>query len=87
MLIITGRREATFRSRLQIKEFVDAYGINIDEFSPSDIDAYSIFEDFFACSYKSGSRPISRVNDPSHAVVVADSRAIIYYLVADTKAL
>ena len=84
---VTGRKEATFRSRLQIKEFVDAYGINIDKFSPSDINAYPTFEDFFTRSHRGGSRPISRANDPFHTVVITDSRAIIYHSVADTTAL
>jgi phosphatidylserine decarboxylase precursor len=59
----------------------------MDDFTPSDIDAYPTFEDFFARKHKSGSRPISRANDASHAVVVADSRVVTYNSVADTKKL
>lgn len=82
-----GKNEGTARSKQQIKAFVDAYQIDMGDFDPSDMDAYQTFEDFFARKHKAGSRPISRANDPSHAVVVADSRVVTYSSVADTKAL
>lgn len=82
-----GRKEASPRSKEKIKGFVDFYHINMDDFEPSDIDAYDNFEDFFVRAHKPGSRPIHRKDDPSGAVVVADSRAVVYETVAESKKL
>ncbi|UKZ84967.1 uncharacterized protein TrAFT101_000847 [Trichoderma asperellum] len=82
-----GREERAPASRRRIKSFVDAYGIDMREFEPSDTDSYNTFEAFFTRKHKSGSRPICDVNDPSHAVVVADSRVVVYDCLADTKTL
>ncbi|EON62738.1 phosphatidylserine decarboxylase [Coniosporium apollinis CBS 100218] len=82
-----GKKEASPRSKEKIKGFVDFYHINMDDFEPSDIDAYDNFEDFFVRAHKPGSRPIHRKDDPSGAVVVADSRAVVYETVAESKKL
>lgn len=50
----------------------------MDEFEPSDIEKYTTFEDFFTRRHKPGSRPIYEPDDPSSAVVVADSRVVTY---------
>ncbi|KAL2811593.1 phosphatidylserine decarboxylase [Aspergillus granulosus] len=80
-----GKKEATSASRTRIKQFVDFYQINMDDFEPFDINAYSTFEDFFTRHHKPGSRPIHEPDDPSSAVVVADSRVVVYEAVAESK--
>ena len=37
-----GGKEATPRSKKQIKPFVDFYHINMNDFEPSDINAYNV---------------------------------------------
>ncbi|KAF5696382.1 phosphatidylserine decarboxylase, partial [Fusarium mundagurra] len=80
-----GKKEASPASKQQISKFVDYYGINMDDFDPSDINEYNTFEDFFARAHKAGSRPIHRPDDALTAVVVADSRVVTYESVAETK--
>ncbi|KAF6515187.1 hypothetical protein HZS61_005093 [Fusarium oxysporum f. sp. conglutinans] len=80
-----GKKEASPASKQQISKFVDYYGINMDDFDPSDINEYNTFEDFFARAHKAGSRPIHRPDDALTAVVVADSRVVAYESVAETK--
>src|SRR6478609_4690770 len=80
-----GKKEASPASKQQISKFVDYYGINMDDFDPSDINEYKTFEDFFARAHKAGSRPIHRPDDALTAVVVADSRVVTYESVAETK--
>jgi phosphatidylserine decarboxylase len=59
----------------------------MDDFEPSDTGAYSTFEDFFVRAHKPGSRPIVAENDPSSAVVGADSRVVVYETVQQSKKL
>jgi len=59
----------------------------MDNFEPSDINAYPTFEDFFVRAHKPGSRPIYAKDDPSKAVVVADSRVVVYETVEEGKKL
>ncbi|KAF9775802.1 hypothetical protein IL306_006071 [Fusarium sp. DS 682] len=59
----------------------------MNEFSPSNIDDYKTFEDFFARAHRDGSRPIHKPDDALSAVVVADSRLVTYDSVAETKKL
>ena len=80
-----GKQEATPASRKRIKAFVDFYHINMNDFTPSDITAYATFEDFFVRAHKPGSRPIYRKDDPTAAVIVADSRVVAYEAVAESK--
>jgi phosphatidylserine decarboxylase len=79
-----GKKEATPASRTRIKQFV-AYHINMKDFEPSGIDAYSTFEDFFVRRHKPGSRPVHEPDDASSAVVVADSRVVVYEALAESK--
>ncbi|KAL7903994.1 phosphatidylserine decarboxylase domain-containing protein [Trichoderma velutinum] len=81
------QRERTTTSRRCIKAFVDAYGINMHDFEPSNINRYPTFEDFFTRALKTASRPICNVDDPSHAVVVADSRVVVFNSIGEAKAL
>jgi len=85
--IKAGKKEATKSSAKQIKSFVEFYHINMKEFEPSDLNAYPTFEDFFIRKHRPGSRPIFAENDPTKAVVVADSRVVVYPTVTQTKAL
>lgn len=39
-----GKKEINPKSKAQIKGFVETYGIKMNEFEPSDIDAYDSFE-------------------------------------------
>ncbi|OQD68788.1 hypothetical protein PENDEC_c031G01567 [Penicillium decumbens] len=82
-----GRDEATMASKQQIKAFVEFYKIKMEDFQPSDISAYPTFEDFFVRAHKPGSRPIYAEDDPSSAVVVADSRVVVYETVQQSKKL
>ncbi|KAL7940196.1 hypothetical protein V8C42DRAFT_338291 [Trichoderma barbatum] len=47
-----GTLQRTRASRRRIRTFVDAYGINMEDFEPSEIDHYGTFEDFFTRAYK-----------------------------------
>jgi len=85
--IVAGQREASKASSHQIKAFVDFYHIKMGEFQPSNINEYSTFEDFFVRQHAVGSRPIFAENDPTKAVVVADSRVVVYPSVSQAQAL
>ncbi|KAL2851070.1 phosphatidylserine decarboxylase-domain-containing protein [Aspergillus pseudoustus] len=80
-----GKKEATPASRNRIKQFVETYHINMNDFEPSDVDAYGTFEDFFVRHHKPGTRPIHDPDDGTSAVVVADSRVVVYEEVAESK--
>ncbi|KAL3495073.1 phosphatidylserine decarboxylase-domain-containing protein [Aspergillus germanicus] len=80
-----GKKEASPASRNRIQQFVNTFHINMNDFEPSDINAYPTFEDFFIRHHKPGSRPIHEPNDNSSAVVVADSRVVVYEAVAESK--
>ncbi|KAI1463813.1 putative phosphatidylserine decarboxylase [Daldinia caldariorum] len=82
-----GVEEGTPASHGQIRAFVDTYGINMDDFEPSDVEKYRTFEDFFVRAHRPGSRPIDSPDDPAGAVVVADSRVVTYESVAETRKL
>jgi len=82
-----GRRERNKLSHKHIAAFVDFYHIRMDEFEPSDISQYATFEDFFTRAHKPESRPIANKQDSRHAIVVADSRVVVYESVTLTKKL
>ncbi|KAK7394019.1 hypothetical protein QQX98_013197 [Neonectria punicea] len=82
-----GRTEGTPASRNKIKRFVEAYNIDMNDFTPSDISQYPTFEDFFVRHRTPGSRPIHKPDEGSSAVVVADSRVVVYETVSETKKL
>jgi len=81
------KNEADSRSKSWIKSFVDAYHINITDFQPSNIDKYATFAEFFICHHSPGLRPISKSDDPTKAVVVADSQVVIFDSIAEIKTL
>jgi len=83
----TGEDEGTPRSREQIKGFVDFYNINMDDFEPSDTSKYKNFEDFFARKHRPAARPIAEQGNLRRAVVVADSRVVVFESVAESKKL
>ncbi|OAQ59265.1 phosphatidylserine decarboxylase proenzyme [Pochonia chlamydosporia 170] len=85
--VAEGRRERTTASRKRIKAFVDSYGINMRDFEPADVNCYPTFEDFFTRAHRPGSRPIYETDDPSRAVVVADSRVVVFDSITEAKAL
>jgi len=85
--IEAGKKEATAASKNQISQFVDFYGINMDEFEPSNLNAYSNFEEFFVRAHKPGSRVIHEKDNPNKAVVAADSRVVVYETVTESKKL
>ncbi|KAL2016182.1 hypothetical protein VTK56DRAFT_4100 [Thermocarpiscus australiensis] len=82
-----GRQEGSPESKKQIPQFIDMYGINMNDFEPSDPDKYENFEAFFTRKHKPGSRPIHEPEDDSRAVVVADSRLVAYESVTETTKL
>jgi len=82
-----GKAEATRNSANQIKSFVDFYHINMNDFEPSNIDAYPTFEDFFVRTHVPGSRPVFEADNSSSAVCIADARVVTYESVSETKKL
>jgi phosphatidylserine decarboxylase len=86
-LFDTGRYEGTRQSAGQIESFIDFYNINMDEFSPSNANEYKSFEDFFIRKHKLGSCPIAEEQNTRVAVVVADSRVVVFESVSETKKL
>ncbi|KAJ9218259.1 hypothetical protein DTO166G4_125 [Paecilomyces variotii] len=85
--LYAGWIEGRPRSKRQIANFVDFYHIDMSEFEPSDISEYPTFEDFFIRKHAPGSRPIYEKDDPTKAVIVADSRVVVYSTVSKTKEL
>lgn len=83
----SGSEERAPQSHKQITSFISFYGIDMTQFDPSDPEAYTTFEDFFVRKHAPGSRPIHEADDPSSAVVVADSRVVVYPTVQKTRAL
>lgn len=59
-----GRKMSTAASAQKIKAFVDFYGINMNDFTPSDITEYETFQDFFTRLHTPESRPIHAPEDP-----------------------
>ncbi|PHH88436.1 hypothetical protein CDD83_7535 [Cordyceps sp. RAO-2017] len=82
-----GRAEGTVGSKRRIRAFVDAYDIDMGDFEPSDMDQYQTFEAFFARRHRAGSRPIAEQSSGGRAVVVADSRLVVYGSLAEAKAV
>jgi phosphatidylserine decarboxylase len=82
-----GKDEASKSSHKQIKGFIDYYNINMDDFEPSDPEAFGSFEDFFVRKHKEGTRPIIEPENDKRAVCVADSRVVTYDTVAESKKL
>ncbi|GAB1314830.1 hypothetical protein MFIFM68171_05040 [Madurella fahalii] len=82
-----GKKEGTAESKKQIRQFVDTYHINMDDFEPSDIDKYASFEDFFQRAHRPGARPVHEADDASRACCVADSRVVAYESVAESARL
>lgn len=81
------QREGNLQSHAQIRAFVDFYHIDMSSFSPSDPEDYPTFEDFFVRELAPNARPIFAPNDPRRAVVVADSRVVVYSTVDRTRKL
>ncbi|KAK6528494.1 hypothetical protein TWF281_009735 [Arthrobotrys megalospora] len=73
-----GKKERSLHSKLKIKPFVDFYHINMKEFTPSDLQEYKTFEDFFVREHTQESRPIHKAGDDSYAVIPSDCRVVIY---------
>ncbi|KAB8260994.1 phosphatidylserine decarboxylase-domain-containing protein [Aspergillus pseudonomiae] len=82
-----GKRERKPESHSEIKSFIDFYKIDMSQFEPSDPEAYETFEDFFIRKHAPGARPIHDVNDPTKAVIVSDSRVVVYPTVEATRRL
>lgn len=59
-----GCKMSTPASAQKIKSFVDFYGINMNDFTPSDITQYETFQDFFTRRHTPGSRSICAPDDP-----------------------
>jgi phosphatidylserine decarboxylase len=57
------------------------------DFYPSNIEDYDSFASFFIRKHTPDSRPIYCKDDPAKAVVVADSRLVVYPTVAESKRL
>ncbi|KAB8233887.1 hypothetical protein ETB97_011907 [Aspergillus alliaceus] len=79
-----GRVERRPQSHSEIKSFIEFYQIDMSHFEPSDPEAYETFEDFFIRKHAPGVRPIYEAEDPSKAIIVADSRVVVYPTVEAT---
>jgi len=77
-------RESSPESKKQIRPFIDFFKIDMEDFEPSDPDAYPTFYDFFARHHKPSSRPLHAPDDPTSAVCAADSRLVVYASVAES---
>src|SRR5581483_6750153 len=75
------RRMHSPRSKAKIREFINRYGINVDEVERP-LDSFQSFNDFFIRKLKPAARPIDR--EPSHLISCADSRLIAYEIKRDT---
>jgi phosphatidylserine decarboxylase len=75
------RRMHSPRSKAKISEFINRYGINVDEVERP-LDSFQSFNDFFIRKLKAEARPIDR--EPSHLISCADSRLIAYEIKYDT---
>ncbi|SPO06494.1 uncharacterized protein DNG_09184 [Cephalotrichum gorgonifer] len=82
-----GREENTPDIRKRIQSFVEAYSIKMEDFEPSDIDEYATFSEFVTRRISPDSRPIHSPDDPSTAVVPADSRAVVYSTLPEARRL
>jgi phosphatidylserine decarboxylase len=82
-----GVKEASPKSKDQIKSFVEFFKINMHDFEPSDINAYQNFEDFFVRKHKPEARPIHEPENNDMAIVVADSRLVVYDTVGEARSL
>nr|KAK5449248.1 hypothetical protein LTR18_002337 [Exophiala xenobiotica] len=81
------RTEGPSASARQIQSFVEFYGVNMEDFDPSDIQEYKTFEEFFVRQHRPEKRPIFAKDDSSKAVCVADSRLVVYPTVEETRKL
>ncbi|KAH6667387.1 hypothetical protein B0J14DRAFT_629427, partial [Halenospora varia] len=83
--VIAGQKEATTLSSNQIQAFIDFYHINMEESEPPAPSAYATFDDFFVRHHAPQSCPIYEKDNMAKAVVVADSRVVVYPSVSQTK--
>lgn len=75
------------QSHSEIKSFIEFYKIDMSHFDPSNPEAYATFEDFFIRKHAPGARPIYEADDPTKAVIVSDSRVVVYPTVEATRRL
>lgn len=81
------KEEVAPHSHKQISGFIDFYDINMNDFSPREVDRYSTFQNFFVRRHAPGARPLYASNDPTSAVIVADSRVVVYNTVEKSQKL
>jgi len=70
-----------------MKSFVDAYHINMADFEPSNENEYGTFAEFFTRCHAPGSRPIFKLDDPTTAVALTDSRVVVFNSIEETTKL
>src|SRR5262245_10471264 len=75
------RRMHSPRSKAKIRDFINRYGINVEEVERP-LDSFRSFNDFFIRKLKAEARPID--GEPSHLISCADSRLIAYEINCDT---
>ncbi|KAJ5183275.1 hypothetical protein N7492_000891 [Penicillium capsulatum] len=85
--IQAGQSEGRPQSHAQIKAFIDYYHIDMSAFQPSNPESYRTFEDFFIRKFDSNARPIFAPDDPTKAIVVSDSRLVVYPTLERIRAL
>ncbi|KAJ5982165.1 phosphatidylserine decarboxylase proenzyme 2 [Penicillium sp. IBT 35674x] len=82
-----GQDEGKPQSHAQIKSFIDFYHIDMGTFEPSDPESYPTFKHFFIPRFAPDARSIFAPEDPTKAIVSADSRAVVYPTVEKNRAL
>lgn len=81
------KEEVSPQSHKQISGFVDFFNINMNDFSPCDVDRYGTFQNFFVRHHAPGARPLFAPTDPTCAVIVADARVVVYSTVYRSRKL
>ena len=75
---VAGVYERSPESKKDIRFFIERFNINMDQFEPSDPDAYAALNEFFIRKYKDGARPLTAPDDESVIVSPAESRMVAY---------
>ncbi|HEV8541375.1 MAG TPA: archaetidylserine decarboxylase [Verrucomicrobiae bacterium] len=79
-----GRRMNDPASRRKVLSFIEAYGLNVDEFADSS-DSFKTFNEFFYRKLKPGARPI--LPDKDAAVFPADGRHLGFQNIAEAEGI
>lgn len=82
---VAGLYERNPESKKEIRPFIKWFKIKMDEFEPSDPDAYHSFNDFFIRKFKEGARPLAAPDDERVIISPAESRIVAYGSIEQTQ--